>query len=148
MSFTKKTWVNKGEIGYENSKINSTSLNDLENRIDLGFQNTISKDIVINKNVIYNTGIILNGQEVKFIRADDNYTLPDNGTKELILPIPGTSKVVFSQMYAVLNSLDRVPVPYSKPDGAIWGFFHGNKYTVSTNSDRSGYIMVMNIFFV
>ena len=147
MSYTKKIWKNKGEEGYEDSKINSTSLNDLENRIDLGFQNTISKDIIINKNVVYNTGIILNGEEVNFIRVDENYTLPNNGTKELILPIPGTSKVVFSQMYAVLDS-DRVSVPYSKPDGAIWGFFRGNMYNVSTNSDRSNYIMVMNIFFV
>ena len=146
MSFTKKNWVNKGETGYENSKINADNLNDLEDRIDSGFLNTVSKDIVINRNVIYNTGIILNGQEVKFIRAD-GYVLPNNGTKELVLPIPEASKVVFFQMYAVLGD-DRVPIPYSKPDGAIWGFFRGNIYTVSTNSNRSNYNMVMNVFFV
>lgn len=33
MSFTKKTWINKGETGYENSKLNADNLNDLENRI-------------------------------------------------------------------------------------------------------------------
>ena len=36
MSFIKKTWVNKGEEGYENSKVNSESLNDLEDRIESG----------------------------------------------------------------------------------------------------------------
>lgn len=33
MSFAKKTWVNKGETGYEDSKINAVGMNDLENRI-------------------------------------------------------------------------------------------------------------------
>ena len=37
MSFAKKTWVNKGETGYENSKLNADNLNDLENRIADGF---------------------------------------------------------------------------------------------------------------
>ena len=36
MSFTKKTWVNKGDTGYENSKINADNLNDLEERIESG----------------------------------------------------------------------------------------------------------------
>ena len=31
MSFTKKTWFNKGETGYENPKLNADNLNDLEN---------------------------------------------------------------------------------------------------------------------
>lgn len=39
MSFVKKTWVNKGEEGYENSKVNADNMNDLEDRIDTGFNN-------------------------------------------------------------------------------------------------------------
>ena len=39
MSFIKKTWVNKGATGYENSKINDENMNDLEDRIDTGFNN-------------------------------------------------------------------------------------------------------------
>lgn len=34
MSFTKKTWINKGETGYENSKVNADNLNNLEDRIE------------------------------------------------------------------------------------------------------------------
>lgn len=37
MSFAKKTWVNKGETGYEDSKLNADNLNNLENRIADGF---------------------------------------------------------------------------------------------------------------
>lgn len=33
MSFNKKTWKDYGETGYEDSKINATNLNDLEDRI-------------------------------------------------------------------------------------------------------------------
>lgn len=36
MSFTKKDWKNKGETGYENSKVNADNLNDLEDRIEDG----------------------------------------------------------------------------------------------------------------
>ena len=36
MSFIKKTWVNKGATGYENSKINADNMNDLEDRIEDG----------------------------------------------------------------------------------------------------------------
>ena len=39
MSFIKKTWVNKGEEGYENSKVNADNMNNLENRIANGFNN-------------------------------------------------------------------------------------------------------------
>ena len=39
MSFVKKNWKNKGETGYEDSKINATGMNDLEDRIFKGFKN-------------------------------------------------------------------------------------------------------------
>lgn len=38
MSFTKKTWKNKGEVGYEDSKVNASNLNDLENRVEESFE--------------------------------------------------------------------------------------------------------------
>lgn len=34
MSFVKKNWENKGESGYENSKVNAENLNNLEDRIE------------------------------------------------------------------------------------------------------------------
>ena len=41
MSFVKKNWENKGESGYENSKVNADNLNDLENRISNIFKTII-----------------------------------------------------------------------------------------------------------
>ena len=69
MSFVKKNWENKGESGYENSKVNADNLNDLEDRIS----NIFKTQYYSNEAIDFN-----NFNDVGFFSFDINCTF-ENG---------------------------------------------------------------------
>lgn len=56
MSFVKKTWKNRGESGYEDSKFNADNMNDLEERIYQGLSSIIEET---DKCIKFSSGVMI-----------------------------------------------------------------------------------------
>ena len=85
MSFTKKTWINKGETGYENSKLNADNLNNLEDRIANGFNN---KTILFSGNS--STDIELSDSVSNYDFIEFFYKTANNISKSIKIPTTAT----------------------------------------------------------